>query len=195
MTPTVFARDRTLAEDAAAVAEVARLVKRAQCGDRDALGALYSRYSGNVYGYVRSIVTDDHEAEDVTQQVFAKLLTAVRAYRPRTAPFVSWLLRIAHNVAIDHIRGRRAPVLPAAPDRPVDEPGYGRRDLHDALDRLPVEQRRVVLLRHVVGLSPVEIARHLGKTEHAVNGLHHRGRRALQAELVIMGRAPATMAA
>lgn len=194
--PTVFSRNGALREDVATAADVARLVGRAQRGDQEAMGALYARYAGNVYGYVRSILTDDHDAEDVTQQVFAKLMTSVGAYRPRSVPFVSWLLRIAHNAAIDHLRARRTPTArDSEADRAFDEPGYARGYLQDALGALPAEQRRVVLLRHVVGLSPVEIAHHLGKTEHAVNGLHHRGRRALRAELMTMGCAPATMAA
>src|ERR1700688_2906929 len=52
---------------------VSRAIKRAQAGDRQALGFLYAHYADNVYGYVRSIVRDHHEAEDVTQHVFAKL--------------------------------------------------------------------------------------------------------------------------
>jgi RNA polymerase sigma-70 factor, ECF subfamily len=50
----------------------------------------------------------------------------------------------------------------------------------------------VLLLRHVVGLSPVEIAERLGRSESSVHGLHHRGRRALQQELRHQGLAPAT---
>jgi RNA polymerase sigma-70 factor, ECF subfamily len=51
------------------------------------------------------------------------------------------------------------------------------------LHRLPANQREVLLLRHVAGLSPREIAERLGKTEAPVHGLHHRGRRALSAAL------------
>ena len=82
-------------------------VTRAKQGDADALRFLYLRYAGNVYGYVCSIVRDEHEAEDVTQLVFAKLLTALGRYEPRSAPFSSWVLRVAHNAAIDHMRTRR----------------------------------------------------------------------------------------
>ena len=55
-------------------------VARAKQGDREALRYLYVSYSHNIYGYVRSIVRDDHEAEDVTQHVFAKLMTALGKY-------------------------------------------------------------------------------------------------------------------
>ena len=62
-------------------------VARAKQGDREALRYLYVSYSHNIYGYVRSIVRDDHEAEDVTQHVFAKLMTALGKYDERGVPF------------------------------------------------------------------------------------------------------------
>jgi RNA polymerase sigma-70 factor (ECF subfamily) len=64
--------------------------------------------------------------------------------------------------------------------------------LRCALAGLPADQREVVVLRHLLGLSPGEIARRLGKSEGAVHGLHHRGRRSLKAALADLGAAPAT---
>ena len=78
---------------------------RAKEGDQEAVRFLYVVYVHNVYGYVRSIVRDDHEAEDVTQHVFAKLITAIVKYDDRGVPFFAWLLRLARNVAIDQLRG------------------------------------------------------------------------------------------
>ena len=172
---------------------VAQAVSRAKQGDRDAVRFLYVRYSDNVYSYVRSIVRDEHDAEDITQQVFAKLMTVVERYEPRGVPFVAWLLRLSHNVAIDHLRSRRA--LPAeevfgADERADDAASERRRSLQDALAALPGEQRSVVLLRHVLGLTPGEIADRLGRTESSIHGLHHRGRRALRDELLRLESAP-----
>ena len=87
---------------------VAMAVARGKEGDREAIRFLYVRYSHNIYGYVRSIVHDEHEAEDITQHVFAKLMTVLVKYDERGVPFFAWLLRLAHNAAIDHLRGRRA---------------------------------------------------------------------------------------
>ena len=87
---------------------VARAVTQAKTGDREALRYLYLRYSNNVYGYVRSIVRDDYEAEDITQHVFAKLMTVINRYEPRAVPFSRWLLRLAHNAAVDYLRSRTA---------------------------------------------------------------------------------------
>lgn len=169
-------------------------VARAKEGDREALRFIYVSYSQNIYGYVRSIVRDDHEAEDVTQHVFAKLMTTIGKYDDRGVPFFAWLLRMARNVAIDHLRANRATPIDSVPeigtsaDADIDQ----IQTVRDALATLPEEQREVVVLRHVVGLTPGEIADRLGRTESSIHGLHHRGRRALQRELRAMETSPST---
>lgn len=180
-----FHRKTQLDEDRAP-GELAHVISRAQAGDSAAFRYLYLRFADNVYGYARSIVRDEHEAEDVTQQVFARVMTAIGRYEQRSVPFSSWILRITHNMSIDHIRRRRA--VPVEETHAVDETREERSfelsmTLREALAELPEEQREVVVLRHVAGWSPREIAAHLGKSEDAVHGLHHRGRRALKVEL------------
>jgi RNA polymerase sigma-70 factor (ECF subfamily) len=177
--------------------ELATAIRRAQAGDPEAIRYLYLRFAPNVYGYARSIVRDEHEAEDVTQQVFARLLTAVARYQDRGVPFSAWLLRIAHNAAIDHVRRR---VVLADESAVVDESDEQRAlelgaDLREALDALPVDQRRVLVLRHVLGWSSAEIAVELGRSEDAVHALHHRARRALRRALCDAGATPMVAAA
>src|SRR3954467_15192997 len=87
---------------------VALAIARGKEGDQEAIRYLFARYADNVYGYVCSIVRDEHEAEDITQEIFAKLMTALQRYEPRSVPFSAWILRIARNAAIDHMRARRA---------------------------------------------------------------------------------------
>jgi len=180
---------------------VSQAVKRAQQGDRQALGFLYARYADNVCGYVRSIVHDQHAAEDITQHVFAKLIRVIGKYEERHVPFFAWVLRVSHNVAVDHIRRQRA--IPVDEVRAVDDGESGRHgaeqsermhDLREALATLPRDQREVLVLRHFAGLSPTEIAERTGRSEGSVHGLHHRGRRALTAELTSRGAAPSTRA-
>lgn len=169
-------------------------VARAKEGDRDALQFLYVRYSNNIYGYVRSIVRDDYEAEDVTQHVFAKLMTTIVKYDERGVPFFAWLLRLARNVAIDHLRSNRLTPTETVIDPDVSSGSDLDRaeTVRGALATLPDEQRQVVFLRHVVGLTPGEIADRMGRTESSIHGLHHRGRRALQRELALVGSVPQT---
>jgi RNA polymerase sigma-70 factor (ECF subfamily) len=168
---------------------------RGRDGDHDALRLLYLRYADNVYGYICSLVHDEHEAEDVTQQLFASLGNRLARYEPRAAPFSSWILRVAHNAAIDHVRARR-PVLceeVRTGDSVCDEPHQQSRDLREALDSLPEDQRLVIVMRFILGLSPAEVAERIGRSEDAVHGLQHRGRRSLRAALENLGAAPVTL--
>jgi len=175
-----------------------RAVMAAKAGDMEAIRFLYMRYKDNVYGYVLSIVREQHEAEDCTQQVFMKLISAIHKYEPRTVPFTAWILRVARNIAIDHLRQRRA--LPCeevfeASHQTDESSRECRWGLEVALEALPEEQRDVVMLRHLVGLSPGEIATRMGRTESSIHGLHHRGRLTLRRQLAEMDCAPVAKAA
>ena len=190
-----FRPDNNLSKGADRDRLVAQAVTRAKAGDQEALRFLYVSYADNVYGYVRSIVRDDYEAEDVTQHVFAKLMVVLPKYEQRSVPFAAWILRVARNVAVDHMRARRA--IPFEEVLELDE----RKDfgdsqqtsiaLREALETLPEEQREVIVLRHLVGLSPGEIAGRMGKSEPSIHGLHHRGRGALRTTLAERECAPA----
>jgi RNA polymerase sigma-70 factor, ECF subfamily len=177
---------------------IARAVARAKSGDMDAIRFLYLRYKNNVYGYVLSILRDAHEAEDATQTVFMKLISVIGKYEPRQAPFTAWILRVAHNVAIDSLRQRRPVPCEEVIEswRPADDSSHElRRELEQALKTLPEDQRDVVVLRHLVGLSPREIADRMGRTESSIHGLHHRARGALRRELIREECAPTTRVA
>jgi RNA polymerase sigma-70 factor (ECF subfamily) len=172
---------------------VQRAVAHAKDGDAEGVHFLYVRYAADVLRYVNSFVKDHHEAEDITQNVFAKLITVISQYEQKDVPFTAWILRVARNAALDHLRARRA--VPVEEVRLADgnhaQLGSERsRDLRHALEQLPEDQREVLVLRHIVGLSPVEIADTLGKTESSIHGLHHRGRRTLRSRLQALGAAP-----
>jgi RNA polymerase sigma-70 factor (ECF subfamily) len=184
---------RTTLDESPETREKTRLAAaRAKEGDQEALRYLYVSYAHNIYGYVRSIVRDEHEAEDVTQHVFAKLMTAIVKYDDRGVPFFAWLLRLARNVAIDHLRANRLTPTENVLDpdascgADLDQPEMVRA----ALATLPDEQRQVVILRHVIGLTPGEIANCMGRSEGSIHGLHHRGRRALRSELERLDSTP-----
>jgi RNA polymerase sigma-70 factor (ECF subfamily) len=173
-------------------------VAAAKAGDMSALHFLYVRFADDVCAYVRSIVRDPHAAEDITQNVFAKLMTAIHKYERRDVPFAAWIIRVARNMALDYMRAARQ--IPVEEVRTSDEGGelvgFDRAQcIRDALQRLPHDQREVLVLRHVAGLSPGEIAERLGKTEASIHGLHHRGRGALRAALQELEAAPVTATA
>ena len=182
----------------AAIEEIAvrRLVQRAKAGDHDAMRQLYVRFAPHVHDYVKRIVVNPDDADDLTQQIFAQLLTELWRYEPGEAPFRAWILRVSHNAAIDHVRRTRA--FPCEEIRTqhehADEPPLERRaSLREALASLTAGQRDVLVLRHVVGLTPEEIATRLGRSLRAVHCLHQRGRAAACTALDELGSAPATI--
>jgi RNA polymerase sigma-70 factor (ECF subfamily) len=185
-----------LTADPASSDQESRLVQtavaRAKAGDVEGIHFLYARFAPGVQRYVNSILHDQHEAEDITQMVFAKLMTRICKYEQREVPFTAWIMRVARNAALDHVRASRA--VPTEEVRLADEGHTGGgdrlRDLRIALEALPKDQREVLILRHIAGLSPLEIADALDKTESSIHGLHHRGRRALCEKLLELGSGP-----
>jgi RNA polymerase sigma-70 factor (ECF subfamily) len=174
-----------------------RAVTRAKAGDQEGLHYLYVRYADDVLRYVTGFIRDHHEAEDITQNVFAKLMKAIAKYEEREVPFDAWIMRVARNAALDFLRAKRA--IPTEEVRLADtgraETALDRgRALRQALEDLPEDQREVLVLRHIAGLSPIEIASTLDKSESSVHGLHHRGRRSLRANLVELDAAPVVAA-
>jgi RNA polymerase sigma-70 factor, ECF subfamily len=177
---------------------LAKAIAGVQEGDANAMHLLYVRYAGDVRAHVQGIVRDVHDAEDITHDVFAKLVSAIGKYRQTEVPFAAWILRVARNAALDHMRKQRlVPCGEVRPgrDRPQVADPERSRSLRAAFEQLPVEQRQVVLLRHIAGLTPGEIAQCLEKSEGSVHCLHHRGRGALQTSLLELDTAPVTLAA
>jgi RNA polymerase sigma-70 factor (ECF subfamily) len=173
-----------------------RAVERALAGDERAMDSLYRRFRYAVLGCALRIVKDEHEAEDITQQVFLKLLTSLRTFVPARGSFQGWLMRIARNTALDHVRRNRA--IPAAevfgPDvvaPPPRSPVWPTLDA--ALAEVPLRQRHVLILTYL-GFRPAEIARQMQVSEGAVHLLHHRARKRLLVRLSSEGVAPMTRA-
>lgn len=172
---------------------VSAAIASARDGDMEGLYLLYVRYEEDVFRFVNSMVKDHHEAEDITQSVFLKLVTVLRTYEARDVPFIAWVLRVARNMCLDHLRDRRSIAYDEVSAQVDNQSQIGnerRKDLCWALEQLPEEQRSVLILRHIRGLSPPEIADALGKSESSIDGLHHRGRKSMQSTLTGLGAAP-----
>jgi RNA polymerase sigma-70 factor, ECF subfamily len=170
---------------------------RSEAVDWSAAEYCYIQFADDVQRYVQSIVHDAHDAEDITHNVFIKLLGSLETYDERKAPFPAWLWRIARNAALDHLRRQRAlpsDELPAIRTAPIRQDPDVSATLRDAFESLPDQQRLVMFLRCVLGLSPGEIADVLGRTQASVNGLEHRGRGALKIALRRAHLKPATAA-
>jgi len=173
-------------------------------GDTALFELLMRRYNERVYRAARSILRDDHEAEDVMQQAYVNAFTHLRQFNG-SARFPTWLTRIAINEALARIRhqGRYETfndelpnVGPLAPQNPSENPerhaftGELRALLEWAIDALPNGMREVFVLREVEGLNTAEVAECLDVSEDVVKTRLSRGRAALRA--LLMERTGAT---
>ncbi len=158
------------------------LLRAVARGDEDALGELFTRFWGSAHHAAWLILRDAAAAEDVAQEAFVSALTHLDRF-DRRRRFGPWLHRIVVNRAIDVSRARTArrevaaeiaPALAADDPRPVD------RQLLAALGALPVEHRAVIVLRHLLGYTPGEIARLLELPRGTVNSRLRRGLDALR---------------
>ncbi len=161
------------------------LITRGQRGDVNAIGRLYDRHRESIFRYLWIRLDDQQLAEDLTGDVFMRMLDALPRYQLQGLPFRAWLYRIAHNLLIDHFRKLNHQVtVPLEvvenqeasddPDRAVEQILLSER-LQAALMNLEPTQCDVVALRFLVGLSLHETALTLGKTESAIKALQHRG--------------------
>ena len=162
-----------------------RLQVEAAQQDPAKFGELYERYFERVYAFVASRVRDRAAAEDVTAEVFHKALAALPAFQFRSAPFATWLLRIAANALADRYRrGAREVALAGDPPEPSVEPeaeqSDRRADLFRFVNDLPADQRRVIVERFVEERSIREIALRLNRTEGAVKQLQLRALQSLR---------------
>ena len=171
-------------------------VGAARDGDPDAARQLYRAHVAKVYRAVRPLCRDDAEAEDVTQETFARALEALDTYAPREGVrFVSWLLAIAMNVARkSHARRRRAvPTDPQTLDErdggPDQDPGAAidrrtlRAALLAALESLAPREREVVSLQYGGELTAKEIGELTGLEHAHVRKIAERARDALRREI------------
>ena len=172
----------------------ADLVRCAQQGNVGAVGELYDRHHEQVFRYVWSRVQDRRLAEDLTGDVFTRMVAGLPGYRPTGVPFRAWLYRVARNLVVDHYRkesGRVSVPLYHAEGRSgegdnpavIVEQQLTVERVHRALAGLSALQRDVVVLRFLVGLSLREVAQALDTTVPAVKSLQHRGLVALRTAL------------
>lgn len=155
----------------------ADLVGMTADGHPDAIGVLYDRYSGPVFAFAVRILGDRAVAEELLQEVFFRCWKQARAYSPERGSFITWLLSITHNMAIDELRrrGRRPqradsadPALlltnvrdrdPSVEDRALMS--VLRDQIGEAMESLPLAQRETITMAYFGGLTQREIAEEL----------------------------------
>ncbi len=155
------------------------LVRNFMEGDKSAINTLITRHKNRVYTYIVLIVKDEFLAEDIFQDTYIKVIRSLkRGKYQEKGIFVSWVVRIAHNLIIDHFRKSKHMNMysndnsdydilnskrfsdATKEDEMIQEQIKG--SLRDLVDELPKEQRDVILLRHYGGLSFREISEQTG---------------------------------
>lgn len=152
------------------------LVKEFMAGDLDAIETLISRHKDKVFTYIMFVVKNEALAEDVFQDTFIKVINSLkRGKYNEQGVFSSWVIRIAHNLIIDHYRkSKKMPTFSNDDNEDLDIFNSARfseqtieddmvdtqiaKDVRSLVDLLPAEQREVVLLRHFGELSFKEIS-------------------------------------
>jgi RNA polymerase sigma-70 factor (ECF subfamily) len=183
----------------------AGLVERVAGGDEDALGQLYDRFGHAVYSLCRRIVRDGATAEELTQEAFVRLWRSAASFQPARGRVSTWLLSIAHNLALNELRRRQSQPI-VAPDtdwdatsarladtsaesNPVLAAGMRERAeaVHHALAQLPAPQRHAIELAFFGGLSQAEVAAAQGEPLGTVKSRIRVGMQRLRELLVAAG--------
>jgi RNA polymerase sigma factor (sigma-70 family) len=143
-------------------------------GNTDALSSLITRYKDKIYTSIYLLVKDKYLAEDLFQDVFIRIIDTLNGGRyTDEGKFLPWALRIAHNMCVDHFRKvKRSPSIKTSDDRDIFEvlnfneaspeqkmmQSQSHEKIRKMLDKLPEDQREVIILRHYADLSFKEIA-------------------------------------
>ncbi|HKE56102.1 MAG TPA: RNA polymerase sigma factor [Pyrinomonadaceae bacterium] len=166
-----------------------RLLIEAAQKDPGRFAELYEQNFHRVYAYVARRVRDRSESQDLTAHVFQQALANLDKFKWRGAPFSAWLYRIAANAIADQARKRSRetgddPVPATSQIAELDLEAVERRaQLFQAVDKLPEDQRRVIMMRFADEKSIRDIAGELGRSEGAVKQLQFRGLETLRARL------------
>lgn len=168
-------------------AEARELLKRAQGYEERALTRIYNLFSDRVFRFIYYRIQDRPRAEDLTNEVFVRMLENVDKFRPSgddpSLVLSGWIFTIARNMIIDDYRRQKirpAEPLPEFDDDLQDEQfdmdlHLTRADLQKALAQLTEEQQTVLLMRFEEGFTSAQVGKLMGKTEMAIKALQRRG--------------------
>jgi len=173
------------------------LIIAAQNGDETALSTLYDAYVDRIYRYIYYRVESRQNAEDITAEVFLRLVEGLPSFQDREISILAWLYRIAHARLIDHYRRvnrsgepQDIETLSLASEDDMDSllmTNYRQEQVRLALKSLTDEQQQVIVLRFIEGLNLQETADLLGKTLGSVKVMQHRALAALSRALARLG--------
>ena len=162
---------------------VRQLIKQAQRGDSEAVSQLYQAYASRIFRYIAYRVTLVTDAEDLTAEVFVRMVEGLPRYRDIGNPFDAWLFRIASaRVADFHRKRGRRPVTDLSEQMADSDPlpeeqllqQQEEEELRNALRKLNQDDQKVLILRFVERKSHQEVATIINKSISAVKSIQHR---------------------
>lgn len=166
------------------------LVSRAKKGDIMAFSQLYELNMPSIYRYVYARVGNKYDAEDITSQTLLKMIDFIGKFSWQKTPFKAWLLRIAHNLYVDHYRKvkrvRGIDDVPAGFYGDIEQKAEEKVMIEKALkgiDKLDEKYRTVLLLRFVAGLSNKETSAFLRISQDNARTIQHRALKMLRGKL------------
>ena len=172
------------------LANEGQLIAQAQAGDKAAVSALYEAYVQAIHTYIGYRVESDNLAEDLTAEVFLRMLQGLPHYRDSGAPFGAWLYRIAATQIADYYR-RNKRIVELSDNQPSDDTDpFGkaakseeRKRLREALAMLPPDYQTLLILRFMQEQPHQVVAAALNKSEAAIRVMQHRALNALAEHL------------
>src|SRR5215211_7210086 len=176
--------------------ELPKVIAQAQLGDPGAFGEIYAKYAGLILRYLYVRVRDQEGAQDLTQEVFVRVIKGIGGFEYRgEKSFLGWLYTIANNVLIGQARRKRAISTPLDENMELVDPRgqdevlsiYERVALQQAIGQLTQDQQQVLTLKFFADMTNNEIATTIGRSEGAVKALQHRALQSLQQIMVREG--------
>jgi len=173
-----------------------QLIKRAKSGDNIAISTLYEQHVDQIFRYVAYRVPEN-DAEDITAEVFVKMVESLPKFEYTGAPFEAWLYRIASARVADFHRQRNRQQIgeineTLSDERPLPEErmleNQEHKQLREALSNLSEEDQRLLILRFVERKSHEEVAEIMGRSSAAIRTAQHRALKRLAQHLDVKGK-------
>lgn len=170
-----------------------QIVAQVLAGKASEFRKLVERYQQPIFRFTRNLIGDEHDAEDITQEVFLAAFNNLASYNPKRASLLTWLFTIARNRSVNYLK-RRRPVIDGeaiAQTQPAASSQDDARNefwsqLDRALDALPIEQKAAFVLAEIEGLPYADIAHIEQTTLGTVKSRIHRAKQRLRAAMAQM---------
>lgn len=158
-----------------------------QKGDTGSAEKIFDHFSGPIYAFFMARIRHKETAQDLTQEVFLKVIKSIDQFDRKSGDFTSWIWQIARNLAIDHFRHKKPFYLADMPDeganiseeRAQSDETAKVREIMTIVESFPIEEQELFQYHFVADMSYTELARVTGKTESALRVAIHRLRKKL----------------